>query len=183
MTQYALVPHRSGEARSAVRGIAARVELQARTGVVFEYRLSGDLAQLAIPSRQPSQRADRLWEHTCFEAFIAPGAGSRYFELNFAPSTQWAAYELDSYRQGMRPLALGTAPAITVAAAADELCVTAALELPALPDARWPWRIGLTAVVEHRTGSRAYFALRHTQEHPDFHDAGSFMALLDGGAG
>ena len=183
MTDHALVPHSSDEAHSAVRGIVARVELLPPNDVVLEYRLSGDLSRLAIPDRRPSQRVDRLWEHTCFEAFIAPETGARYFEFNFAPSTQWAAYELDAYRQGLRPLALGTAPAIAVAATADELRVTAALELRALPEARWPWRIGLTAIVEDRTGGRAHFALRHTKEKPDFHDAASFTVLLDGGKG
>ena len=39
---------------------------------------------------------------------------------------------------------------------------------------------GLTAVVEDRTGARAYYALEHAREKPDFHDAASFTVLLDG---
>ena len=180
MTEHVLVPHRSSGAQGAL-AITARAELEERGSTVrFSYRLTGDLSQLAIPHRLLSQRAERLWEHTCFEAFIAPGSGARYFELNFSPSTQWAAYELDSYRQGMRPVALAKAPAIVVANAADELSVTASVELGELPDARWPWRIGLTAVVEDRAGGCAYFALEHPREKPDFHDAAGFTALLDG---
>ncbi len=177
MTQHVLIPHRS----SAVQGaIAARAELEERGSTVcFGYRLTGSLSQLAIPRRARSQRAERLWEHTCFEAFIAPGSDARYFELNFSPSTQWAAYELDGYRQGMRPLALANPPAIVVSTAAGELSVTASIELGAFPDAPWPWRIGLTAVVEDRAGGRAYFALEHPREKPDFHDAAGFTALLD----
>lgn len=180
MTDYALVAHAGGKAQTGVRGIVARVELTPPTGMRFEYRLAGELARLAIPHRWRSQRAERLWEHTCFEAFVAPGPGPRYFELNFSPSTQWAAYELDGYRQGMRPLALTKAPAIAVAKTADELRVTAAVEFGALGEARWPWRIGLTAVVEDRAGERAYFALLHPRQKPDFHDAAAFTVLLDG---
>ena len=44
--------------------------------LTFEYSLTGELTRLAIPRRAPSARADKLWEHTCFEAFIAPAAGA-----------------------------------------------------------------------------------------------------------
>ena len=109
--------------------------------------------------------------------------GARYFELNFSPSTQWAAYEFDGYRQGMRPLALARTPSIAVAERGRTSCsVTAAVELGAFADAPWPWRIGLTAVVEDLAGGRAYFALQHPRENPDFHDVAGFTALLDGSA-
>ena len=182
MTEHVLVPHRGGAAQHAL-AIAARAELERRGSTVrFSYRLTGDLSQLAIPRHRQSHRVDRLWEHTCFEAFVAPGSTLRYFELNFSPSTQWAAYEFDGYREGMRPLTFAKPPAIVVAKAAGELSVTASVALGAFADAAWPWRIGLTAVVEDRAGGRAYFALEHPREKPDFHDAAGFTALLDGSA-
>lgn len=177
MKDHVLVAH-GGDA-AAVRAVAARAELVAST-VRFEYRLRGELAALAIPHRAAPRRVDRLWEHTCFEAFVAPAAGAPYYELNFSPSTEWAAYAFDDYRQGMRPLSLARAPAIAVAATDDELLVTAGIEVAALAGAQWPWRIGLTAVVEDRAGGRAYFALAHPRENPDFHDAAGFVVLLDG---
>jgi len=180
VTDYTLVPH--GRAQAAVRGITARIELEAGRRLVLEYRLAGDLSRLAIPRRAEARRAERLWEHTCFEAFVAPAAGSRYYELNFSPSAEWAAYAFDAYRQGMRLLSLAQPPTVVVAEGAAELCVTAAVEFDALVDAPWPWRIGLTAVVEDRAGTRAYFALRHPRQNPDFHDVAGFMALVDGSA-
>jgi hypothetical protein len=173
-----LLPHPQSGALSAT--VAARVELVHGSRLELEYLLTGDLAQLAIPHRWRARRAERLWEHTCFEAFVAPAAGARYCELNIAPSTEWAAYAFDSYRHGMRPLELKKPPAVQVAKGARELRVTAAMELGVLADAPWPWRIGLTAVVEDRTGGRAYYALKHPREKPDFHDAASFAVLLDG---
>lgn len=177
-----LVPH-SSNAGSAAFAIVGRAELEGSGSTLrFSYRLTGDVAQLAIPHRWRSQRAERLWEHTCFEAFIAPASGARYFELNFSPSTQWAAYVFDDYRKGMRPLELAVAPLITATKTPNELRVTAAIEVGAFADAPWPWRIGLTAVVEDRAGGGAYFALKHPREKPDFHDAAGFAALLDGSA-
>jgi hypothetical protein len=103
-----LIPHSQGSAPSAK--VAARVELEGDRRLRLEWSLTGNLEELAIPRRSPSRRADRLWEHTCFEAFVAPASGPRYWELNFAPSTRWAAYEFDGYRKGMRPLELEKPP-------------------------------------------------------------------------
>jgi hypothetical protein len=179
VTVHALVPHKSGATQACT--VLARVELLPGA-VRFEYRLAGATSQVAIPRRAAPRRAGRLWEHTCFEAFIAPASRAGYCELNFSPSTEWAAYAFDGYREGMRELRLSAPPAIAVAETADELRVTAALELGALGDAPWPWRIGLTAVVEDPAGEREYFALRHPREKPDFHDAAAFTVVLDGSA-
>ncbi|HEY3515594.1 MAG TPA: DOMON-like domain-containing protein [Gammaproteobacteria bacterium] len=178
MTRRALIPHPHGTALSAT--ITARVALERAMRLELEYSLTGDLAQLAIPGRAAGGRADRLWEHTCFEAFIAPAADGRYCELNFSPSTEWAAYVFDGYRQDMRPLDLAEPPTVRVAETKNDLRVTAGIELGGLADAPWPWRIGLTAVVEDRAGGRAYYALLHPRDKPDFHDATAFTVLLDG---
>lgn len=178
---HRLVPHPRGAAPSAELEVVARVELASATLLRFEYRVAGDLARLALPVRQAPRHTDRLWEHTCFEAFVAAASGSRYCELNFSPSTQWAAYAFDGYRRGMQALALA-APAVTVEQTANELRVTAAVELGGLAATPWPWRVGLTAVVEDSSGRRGYFALRHPRDEPDFHDADGFTVLLDGSA-
>ena len=173
---HPLIPHGQGGAHAKV---TARAELDHDLRLRLEWSLTGNLEQLAIPRRSASRRADRLWEHTCFEAFVAPASGSSYYELNFAPSTRWAAYAFDGYRQGMRPLELAEPPSVKVVTAANELRVTAGIELAGLADAPWPWRIGLTAVVEDRAGGRAYYALSHPRDKPDFHDAAAFTVILD----
>ena len=180
MTYRVLIPHPRGTPPSAK--VAARVELDGAPRVRLEWSLTGDLEALAIPRRTASRRAERLWEHTCFEAFVAPASGASYCELNFAPSTEWAAYAFDGYRRGMQPLDLAESPTVEVVRSANELRVTADIELRDFADASWPWRVGLSAVVEDRAGGRAYHALEHPREKPDFHDAAAFTVLLDGSA-
>ena len=68
---YKLVPHPEGRASRAAVKVTGSVELVSGTTVQFAYRLTGDLYNVAIPPREPPGRADRLWEHTCFEAFVA----------------------------------------------------------------------------------------------------------------
>ena len=82
----------------------------------------------------------------------------------------------------MRPLALTAPPPIAVAAVDDTLSVTGSVEVAAFAAAPWPWRVGLTAVVEDREGRRGYYALRHPRPTPDFHDTAGFAVLLDGSA-
>jgi hypothetical protein len=175
-----LVPHPAEAAQPAVLALEAHVELGPAETLRFEYRLTGDLARLAIPRKAPSQRADRLWERTCFEAFVAAAGADGYYELNFSPSSEWAAYAFDAYRQGMRPLELAQPPRIEIVERANELRVTAAVEIGALSAAPWPRRVGLAAVVADLAGERGYYAVRHPREKPDFHDAASFTVLLDG---
>lgn len=179
--EHRLVPHPGGAPLGAAVEVFARAQLIGVGAVRFDYRVAGDVASLAVPARQPSRRTDRLWERTCFEAFVAAGSGAGYCELNFSPSTQWAAYEFDGHRLGMRALALAP-PAVAVEQTAHELRVTATVELGGLAAAPWPRRVGLTAVIEDQRGGRSYFALRHPRDVPDFHDAEGFAVLLDGSA-
>lgn len=81
-----------------IHSLAADVERTPDGGLVFSYRLQGDMARLRIPAGVAG-RGDRLWEQTCFEAFIAPRGATAYVEFNFSPSGQWAAYAFSDYRQ------------------------------------------------------------------------------------
>jgi hypothetical protein len=80
----------------------------------------------------------------------------------------------------MRQLEVARPPTISVARQANELVVTADVDLSAIADAPWPWRAGLCAVVAQTGGARSYWALRHARPKPDFHDAASFAVILPG---
>lgn len=145
--------------------------------LALRYRLEGDPDRLLVPAPRTPCRADGLWRHTCFEAFVQPAQQDGYAEFNFSPSGEWAAYGFDQRRKGLRHLDLPAPPRIDCARSADqlELCVT--LQLGNLP-AR-PLHLGLTAVVEDLDGALAYWALRHPAGPPDFHDPGSFTLRLE----
>ena len=62
---------------------------------------------------------------------------------------------------------------------ANRLELEVAVELASWFDT--PWRtlqLGLAAVIETADGERAYFALRHPAERPDFHHRGGFALQL-----
>lgn len=171
-----LAPH-PGHSRTGVDGITVQAAREgARLRLVYE--LSGDTSAITLPSVPGCARRDELWKHTCFEAFVRGEGIDGYVEFNFAPNGDWAAYEFDGYRAGMRDLDC-PAPQIETTLRSDGLTVT--VETPALPAAFETGQVwlGPSAIVEDTAGSRSYWALHHPEDAPDFHHAENFKMRLD----
>ena len=144
--------------------------------LALRYFLSGAIQDVRLPSAKAPTRADGLWQHTCFEAFVRASPDGPYCEFNLAPSTQWAAYRFKNYREGREDLAIPP-PRIETRATRDGYELQAMLVVPdLLPDA--PWRIGLSAVIEEANGRKSYWALAHPPGDPDFHHEDCFALEL-----
>ena len=124
-----------------------------------------------MPDPRPSRLAHQLWEHTCFEAFVAAGDAAAYHELNFSPSGEWAGYAFSAYREvdGLADAAL--APGIVVRTAGEHLALETSLALARLSPvyAGAVLHLGLSAVIELVDGTLSYWALHHPPGRPDFH--------------
>ncbi len=160
-----------------------RIQVQAahladgRLSLVFN--ISGDIGRLRLPPAGEPRRADGLWRHTCFEAFVRPPRGRSYFELNLAPSGDWAAYRFDHYRSGMTAADVPP-PIVRSLRAGSNLGLAAGIELGALPELapRQAWQVGLAAVIEADDGTLSHWALAHPPGEPDFHDPDCFVLDL-----
>jgi hypothetical protein len=154
--------------------------------LVDEHRLSvgftlrGDLDRLTIPGPGAPQRTDRLWEHTCFETFLAIPGQDAYWELNLSPSTEWAAFRFPRYREARCP-APDLVPRIIVHRSPARLDLRATAALDALDTGRG-LQVGLSAVIESLDGQFSYWALRHAPGRPDFHHRAGFALELTPGA-
>ncbi len=142
----------------------------------LRFRVEGDAAQIVWPAAVAANRADRLWETTCFEMFVKTDGRIAYFEFNFSPSGEWAAYRFADTREAMQYVQRLPQPVIT--SSAREVAV--AIELGTLPglSAGLDWPIALSAVIEDRKGSKSYWGLRHPPGKPDFHHPDCFALLL-----
>jgi len=167
-------PDTPGDAVSSIRVEIARTDAAILS---LRYTLAGAIARLAIAPVATPARADELWRHTCFEAFLRPEPGEAYVELNFAPSTHWAAYRFTGYRQGMAPAQIA-APQIAVTATDTALELAVQLNLAALALPHSPCRLALSAVIEDASGAKSYWALAHPPGRPDFHHRSSFACEL-----
>jgi len=144
------------------------------TALALTYVIEGLIADLRLPAATASGRADELWRHTCLEAFVRPKGGSAYCEFNLAPSTEWAAYRFDDYRAGMANPEI-EAPRIAVDVNAARLLLRASLSLDRLDGfAGVAWELGLTAVIEDKSGLKSYWSIRHPAGRPDFHHSDGF---------
>lgn len=119
-------------------------------------------------------RMEKLWERTCFEAFLRRETGLAYREWNFAPSGEWAAYDFTSYRDGMTDPEVA-APYIRV----EDNMTWWALGATIAVDAESNWQLGLSVVLEQTCGTKSYWAIAHPPgDKPDFHDPACFAAHL-----
>jgi hypothetical protein len=81
--------------RDSLCSAATQIEVKVtheRGGLGLSYSVTGRIGDLRLPPVVVSARTDELWRRTCFEAFVRPSPGETYYEFNFSPSTQWAAY-------------------------------------------------------------------------------------------
>lgn len=138
----------------------------------LRYTLRGDTSTLRIPSPAAPVPTDGLWQHTCFEAFVATDDEAAYREFNFSPSSEWAAYRFASERQRdaateNRERVLLAPPLANITA--RSITLTVRVPAAALPRSPSALSIGLCAVIEERDGRLSYWALHHPGERPDFH--------------
>lgn len=154
----------------AVSAIAVEIARLASGRLRLRYEVMGHVHALNLPAEANPERADDLWKHTCFEAFVAREHGG-YDEFNFSPSMRWAGYRFDSIRTGMRNIEM-TPPEIRSRRSASAFTLEASLDFPEGD------RLALSAVIEEASGEISYWALAHPAERPDFHHPSSFTIDL-----
>jgi hypothetical protein len=165
--------------------IAVKLSVPECDVLKLEYILTGDIESVALPPLEIPGRTDNLWEHSCFEAFVAL-SGNAYLELNFAPSRLWASYVFSNYREGMASAEDVRRPDIFIEKGGSQyFMLTAFIDLSQLPigiSLASPLALGLSAVIENNDGQKSYWALSHPQGKADFHHRDCF-ALQLGAAG
>jgi hypothetical protein len=176
MSQSTMLTAHPSTPNNAVRSLGVELRSEDPGVLVFRYSLEADMSRVRVPPSGASGRADTLWKHTCFEAFVAPADTSGYHEFNFSPSLNWAVYRFTAYREGMSAAEIGRAPEISVRRGDDGLELRSVVHLGHLTDLRdaGRLRIALAAVIEDNNGRLSYWGLRHPPGKPDFHHSNGF---------
>lgn len=169
-----------------VAGITVEVDSLTSDLLVLSYHIRGDIDRLQLPAQAASKFQDLLWQHTCLEAFIGFDDSDSYFEFNFSPSSQWAVYRFDSYRQNVASLNPVPPPRVIVRRREDELDADVDIDLGAIPgltareiEGR-ELRLAVSAVMQSEQGVISYWALAHPPGKPDFHHRDGFALRLAG---
>jgi hypothetical protein len=166
-----------------IEAVEVEILMTDRNQAEFRFLVKG--ANLSLPEWASPGRADELWRSTCFELFLRPAASHGYFEFNFSPSTKWAAYEFDSYREGRRDLALSQDPMVyrePEPPSDASYMLEAEVDFSDVPAVAL--LMGLCAVIEETDGTKSYWALAHPPgDKPDFHDPACFALELPAASG
>lgn len=178
MDRLTLEPHPSA-GPTAARRIEAEIHRTAAGRLEILFDVTGDINAILLPARAAPVRRDGLWKTTCFEAFLRAPRARGYFEFNFSPSTEWAAYRFRAYREDMTAIDL-PAPSIVARSSARRFHLRASIDLPAIRDAArlTAFSAGLTAVIEEKDGEKSYWALAHPPGKPDFHHRDGFTHVV-----
>lgn len=156
------------------------VALPTRGLLELEYGISGEIGRVRIPDPADPGFELGLWEHTCFELFVAADDERAYHELNLAPSRRWAALAFSDYRSG-RPKEDARAPAISWSSGSKRSTLRATIDLTDLsPEyGSAPLVMGISAVLEDEAGGLTYWALAHPAVDPDFHHRDGFIFRVE----
>jgi hypothetical protein len=175
--QFNLVPHPSSPPAGAFR-VWATVDHVASLGPIATtniwFGVGAPAERFVIPALREPWRADELWRTTCFEAFFAGVDAEEYREWNFAPRGNWAAYDFSAYREAMVQADVRSPPYIRMEDNFTWWTVGATIAV----EADRQWELGLSAVLEEKSGTKSYWALAHPPERPDFHTRDCFVARL-----
>ncbi|WP_114519928.1 DOMON-like domain-containing protein [Altererythrobacter sp. ZODW24] len=175
MEKHELVPHPQA-ASSSVKSVTATLDWSGPDWLKAIWRIDG-AGQIKLGPEAGPDRADDLWQTTCFELFIQPADDDRYIELNLSPSGQWNAYLFMDHREPAGELPADMAPACTAYRSNEDMIVTASI--PASILFGDGWNVGISAVIEDKAGEKSYWALHHADEKPDFHNRACFTAKLE----
>ena len=167
-------------------GITVEVDSLTTDLLVLYYRISGDIDRLQLPAQAPSRFQDLLWQHTCLEAFLGFTDSDAYFEFNFSPSSQWAVYRFEGYRQDVTSLHPAPPPRVVVRRREGELEADVDIHLGGIAGLTASeikgrdLRLAVSAVMKDEQDRISYWALAHPPGKPDFHHRDGFALWLAG---
>jgi hypothetical protein len=152
------------------------------TALAIHYALLGPLTELAIPA--PAEggpaRKDGLWKETCFDLFLAPDNLPGYWEFNLSPARHWNVYRFTDYRQGMEEETAFASLPFSVLRFSNSLSIDLEVDLERIIEPGRVLRVGVSAVIRHRSEELSYWALTHPGPRADFHRRESFIVELQG---
>ncbi len=134
-------------------------------GLTLRFRIAGEVERLRPPGlgSVPARAGDELWKRDCLEVFFFETGSSRYVELNWNLSGEFALLAFDDYRARSARSTGFEVRSIENAADGDGLIAS----LHLLP-AAGRYLLSPTAVFYPQPAAPVYFALAHGGR-PDFH--------------
>ncbi|MFI5390522.1 MAG: hypothetical protein ACHQYQ_04100 [Bacteriovoracales bacterium] len=125
--------------------------------------------KFSYSKNQSYKRAFGLWEKTCFEVFLKKINSNEYIEFNFSPDLEWSCFHFDDYKEGMKNYE--GVKIIDLNFDSKTNTFRATWEFDFL---NWDFNCGISTIIENKDLKKSFWALKHPNLTPDFHDFRSF---------
>ena len=144
------------------------------------YRINGKTHNIQFPDvSQHANRKNELWNTTCCELFVGISGEPNYWEYNLSPSHDWAVFSFSGYRQNKTDvLSIAKLEISTKIDKNNEFELKTVLALPEMLIGHM-LDIGVSSVVQDKSGNIHYYALTHPGKQADFHDRNGFNIKLN----
>lgn len=139
--------------------------------------LSGLDEVLFSRSEEEHRRVIGLWESTCFECFIKKPNTTNYYEFNFSTEGHWDCFYFKRPGDQLKECELVQRPQINISHNETELSITVEIDTSQLTPDFWNesnMEFGLTSVIEDKQNNISYWAIKHLDTKPNFHNFESF---------
>lgn len=175
-----LVPFKASSQTGKIKIYAEAFKSQAGLSVHFVIEDKNNLIYWGDENKA-SAREHGLWQTTCFEAFFGVTKSEAYWELNLGLGGSWNLYQFDSYRNTSEPREDARVMKIDFSKIQEEdhiIRLEIGIPIQSL-NIKGKLEVGLCSVIEFKNKEKAYFAIKHVSDKPDFHQRDSFVCSLE----
>lgn len=150
--------------------------------VTVDYKISNLIESVALTSRKTKpQRTIGLWNSTCFELFLKNKGSNEYIEFNFSSSHDWNCFKFQNQNDQLREWTQLNKVEITSFRDTNLYHLKVTFLKPQLPSNFQELErllYSTTTVIKHSDDSYSYWAIKHTDNKPNFHHPESFVELV-----
>jgi hypothetical protein len=175
MASFTLIPFKKTQLNNLV--LSAHANLT-DDSLYLSFILVGDLEKINLGEYHPEhKRLKNLWEKTCFEFFIKNNQ-NEYLEFNFAPNFAWNCFHFKEIRGPLAEFDKVQNPEIEILNSNEKFFLVAKIkqqELPANFLKSSELNFSFNAVIKLKSGDNEFWALKHSDSKPNFHQFDSFI--------
>lgn len=150
--------------------------------VTLDYKISNLIDSVALTSRKTKpQRTIGLWNATCFELFLKNKGANEYVEFNFSSSHDWNCFKFQNQNDELREWTQLKKVDITSFRDTNLYHLKVVFlksQLPSNFQNLERLLYSTTTVIKHADDTFSYWAIKHTDNKPNFHHPESFVDLV-----
>lgn len=175
MAAFTLIPFKETQLNNLVLNAHANFT---DDSLYLSFILVGDLEKINFGEYHPEhKRLKNLWEKTCLEFFIKNNH-NEYLEFNFAPNFAWNCFYFKEIRGPLTEFEKIKNPEIEILNSNEKFFLVANIKKQELPEAflnAQELKFSFNAVIKLKNNECEYWALKHSDSKPNFHQFDSFI--------